>query len=130
MEASEAVTWFDHARPIARWILAASMVWIGVMHFVHPKTFVDIMPPYLPWHLELVWISGAIEIALGVLLIPEFTRGYAAIGLIALFVAVYPANIHMAMNDVPFKGRPVPRWAHAIRLPLQFVFMAWAWWVR
>jgi uncharacterized membrane protein len=113
-------------KPHLLWLFGLSMIWIGVQHFITPQIFMDIMPPYLPWHFELVLISGAFEIAGGLgLLIPR-TRKAAAWGLIALFVCVFPANIHMAINDVPFMGEQVPdvlRWG---RLPLQLVFIGWA----
>ena len=115
------------ARLISRWVLAVSMCAVGVLHFINPGPFLDIMPPYLPWHLELVYISGFFEIAGGLgLLVPQ-TRKAAAWGLIALFIAVYPANIHLAVNDVPMNGQKVPAWIAWGRLPMQFVFIYWAW---
>ncbi len=116
-------------RTALRWLLTASMVWIGVMHFVDPDTFVGIMPPWLPWHLELVWLSGVFEILGGLGLISARTRNMAGWGLIALFLAVFPANLHMAFNDVPFQGEPVPTVLLWGRLPFQLVFIVWAWWV-
>lgn len=105
------------------------MVWIGVMHFVDPDTFVGIMPPWLPWHLELVWISGVFEVLGGLGLVSARTRSLAGWGLIALYLAVWPANLHMALHDVPFQGQPVPTVLLWGRLPLQLVFIGWAWWV-
>jgi uncharacterized membrane protein len=110
------------------WLLGLSMIWIGSQHFITPQTFVDIMPPYLPWHLELVLISGLFEVLGGVGLLVDRTRQMAAWGLIALFICVFPANVHMALNDIPFMGQHVPdvlRWG---RLPFQLVFIAWAYW--
>ena len=70
----------------------------GAYHFVNPKFYVPMLPPYLPWHRELVYLSGACEIVLGgLLLVPPCSR-YAAWGLIALLVAVFPANLHMALH--------------------------------
>jgi uncharacterized membrane protein len=54
-------------KTVSRWLMAALYVSAGVMHFVNPWFFVQIMPPYLPWHWELVYLSGAIEITLGLL---------------------------------------------------------------
>jgi len=83
------------------------------------------MPPYLPLHLELVYLSGFIEIALGVLLlVPRFSR-FAAWGIIALLVAVFPANIHLYQHQEIF---PLPPIVHLLRLPLQGVFFLWAFW--
>jgi uncharacterized membrane protein len=98
----------------------------GVNHFVSPAFYVDIMPPYLPWHLELVYLSGLCEIVLGgLVLLPQYAP-VAAWGLIALLVAVFPANIHMALHPELFpKFSPAALWA---RLPLQAVFIAWAYW--
>ena len=112
-----------------RGLLAAAMVSIGVAHFTSADAFVSIMPPYLPAHLLLVHVSGVAEIGGGVgLLIPRLRRA-AGWGLIALYLAVFPANIHMALNDVPLNGVHAPSWALWLRLPLQAVFIAWAWWV-
>ncbi len=98
----------------------------GVMHFVSPDFFVRIMPPYLPWHLEIVYLSGVIEIALGLLLwIPKFTR-LAAWGLIALLIAVFPANIHMFQNQDVYTELSAT--GHSIRLLLQGVLILWAYW--
>lgn len=111
----------------ARFFLAIFMVGVGVLHFVAPKTFIAIVPKFLPAPRELVLISGFFEIVGGVgLLIPR-TRRAAGLGLIALFVAVFPANINMAVQNMPIGGKQYPLllW---LRLPLQFALMAWAWW--
>lgn len=111
------------------WIFAAFFVYVGVTHFTNPDLFVGIMPPFLSqWALELTYISGFFEILGGVgLLIPK-TRRWAAWGLIALLIAVFPANIHMAINNVPLGGEHLPPAALWGRLPLQFVFIGIAWW--
>lgn len=109
-------------------ILAGLTMLVGITHFTSPQTFVGIMPPWIPLHLELVWLSGFFEILGGLgLLIPQ-TRKYAAWGLIALYVAVFPANIHMALNNVPFNGEPVPPILLWMRLPMQGVFIGVAYW--
>ncbi len=114
---------------VALWVLAAAMIGIGVLHFVRPKPFVRIVPKYLPAPLALVYISGLFEILGGIgLLIPE-TRAWAAWGLIALYVAVFPANVYMLTDNVSLDPRkPIPRWALWLRLPFQLVFIAWAYW--
>jgi uncharacterized membrane protein len=96
----------------------------GLYHFINPEFYLRMMPPYLPWHLFLVYLSGFFEAALGLLLfVPRYTR-FAAWSLIALLVAVFPANIHMALNPQLFPDfSPVVLW---LRLPLQAVFIAWA----
>lgn len=110
-------------------LLALFMIAMGVGHFVLTKWFVMAMPPYLPWHRELVLVSGVFEIAGGVgLLIPRLRRA-AGWGLVALFVAVFPANIHMAMDPVQFGGEPIAPWIWWARLPLQAPLIAVAWWM-
>ncbi len=117
------------AKAILRWVLAFFMGMAGSSHFLHPDTFVHMVPPMLPAPLLLVYISGVAELAGGIgLLIPRLCRA-ASWGLIALYVAVFPANVHMALAHLPFEGQPVPTWALWLRLPLQGVFIAWAYWV-
>lgn len=110
-----------------KWLLAVSTALVGVLHFTNPQPFLDIMPPYLPYHLELVYISGFFEIVGSIGLLVPMTQRAAAWGLIALFVAVYPANIHLAVNNPPMNGEIVPAWIRWGRLPVQFVFIYWAW---
>lgn len=111
-----------------RVVLAISIMVVGTLHFAVADPFVKIMPPYLPYHLELVYISGFFEILGGVgLLIPPVSRA-AAWGLVLLFVAVFPANINMAVNSIDLSGVPdsdVFRW---VRLPFQIPLIVWAWW--
>jgi uncharacterized membrane protein len=98
----------------------------GTLHFLRPDVFLDILPPYLPWHAALVYLSGAAEIILGLLVLIPAARAYAAWGLIALLIAVFPANIHMAVNPRDFPD--IPAWGLCLRLPVQFLLIAWAWW--
>ena len=109
---------------ILKWIFAIAFVLAGINHFFNAGFYLKMMPPVLPWHLFLVYLSGVFEIALGVLLlIPKFSR-FAAWGLIALLIAVFPANIYMAMNPQTFPEFSL--FALYLRLPLQFVLIAWA----
>ncbi|HUM13907.1 MAG TPA: DoxX family protein [Myxococcaceae bacterium] len=108
-------------------LLAGLMMFAGVMHFVTPAVFVRIVPRWLPAPAALVSISGACEILCGVGLLVPLTRRLAAWGLIALLIAVFPANVNMALNHLPFGRQPVPTWALWARLPLQAVLIAWAW---
>ncbi len=97
----------------------------GIYHFVNPKLYMKIMPPYFPWHLQLIYISGVIEIVLGILLIPESTRPIAAWLIIAMLIAIFPANIQMAIN---FWQKNSPSlWMAIARLPLQGVLIWMAW---
>jgi len=116
-------------RRIFRYLLAVGFVAAGVNHFLNPDFYVAIMPPYLPWHLELVWISGFFEIlgGLGVLFPPPLRR-WAAWGLVALLIAVFPANLNVALHDVPMGDPPLPAVLAWLRLPFQLVFIAWVIW--
>jgi uncharacterized membrane protein len=120
------------APSLPRKLLAGIMIAMGILHFTHAETFASIMPDYLPWHLPLVYASGVFELALGVALLIERTRVLAAWGLIALFVAVFPANLNMALHpDLPIAGLPagfppLPPLALWLRLPLQLLLIAWA----
>lgn len=110
-------------------VLAAGMITVGVLHFVDPEPFVRIVPPQLPAPLALVLVSGAFEILGGIGVLVPRSRRFAAWGLVALFVAVFPANVHMAVAGIqPVPDQPVPPWAAWARLPFQAVFVAWAWW--
>ena len=108
------------------WLFGLLFVAAGVAHFVRPDFYVRIMPPYLPWHRPLVYASGVAEIGLGALLLVPRFRSRAAWGLIALLVAVLPANVHMAVTPHLFpQFPPAALWG---RLALQGVFVAWAYW--
>ncbi len=111
-----------------RGILAVAIIIVGITHFVKPEPYVKIVPPYLPYHLELVYISGFFEILGGIgLLVPPVSRA-AAWGLIALFIAVFPANINMTVNNIQLEGIPHNQVLYWVRLPFQAVLIAWAWW--
>ena len=115
-------------KEILRVLLALFMITAGVLHFVTPAPFVKIVPPQLPYPLELVYISGFFEILGGVGLLIPLVSVAAAWGLIALFVAVFPANINMAVNNIKLEGIPHSPALYWARLPLQAVLIAWAWW--
>lgn len=113
-------------KQILKYLLAFSFVLAGVNHFINADFYLKMMPPYLPAHLFLIYLSGIFQIALGILLlIPKYTQ-LAACGLIALLIAVFPANVYMAMNPEIFPE--FSRTALYLRLPLQFVLIAWAFW--
>lgn len=112
----------------ARRTLAAMMIGIGTLHFVRPDGFVAIVPKMLPAPLALVYVSGFFEMLGGLgLLVPQ-TRKAAAWGLIALYIAVFPANINMAVNQIPLDGQPVAPLFLWLRLPFQAVFIGLAYW--
>lgn len=108
-------------------LLAALMIFAGVMHFVSPAMFIRIVPRWLPAPGALVAISGACEILGGLGLLVPATRRWAAWGLVALLVAVFPANVNMALNQIPFGRNLAAPWILWARLPLQAVLVAWAW---
>lgn len=121
----------ERARIALAYVVALAMVAVGITHFVNTPLFVSIMPPWIPFHEWMVWLSGVAEIVIGILLAVPKTRKLGSWALIALLIAVFPANIHMAVNDIQPAGvtEPVPAWAAWGRLPLQFVFIGIAWWI-
>lgn len=111
-------------------VLGASFIAAGTNHFVMPRAYEAIMPPYLPYHRAAVAISGAAEIVGGAGMLAPPLRGFARWWLIALLVAVFPANLYMATNPHDVKGldlNRIPRWTLWARLPLQLVLIRWVW---
>lgn len=109
------------------------MITAGVLHFVVDHLFAQIVPPFLPGAYPIVWISGVVEIALGAMLLIPKSRKVASLGLVVLLVAVFPANIYMAVANVQIHGLPAgmtqpSELALWLRLPLQFALIAWAHW--
>ncbi len=113
---------------LMRTLLAAGFLFAGVMHFVKPEPFLEIVPGWLPEHLLLVYVSGIAEIAGAIGLLFDKTRRLASLGLILLLVAVFPANINMAMNAAKFPG--IPETVLWLRLPVQFLLMFLVWLTR
>jgi uncharacterized membrane protein len=112
---------------MSQWLLALFFVTAGVLHFVFPASYVSIMPPWLSWHAALVAVSGACEIAGGLGVLVVWTRQFAGIGLIALSLAVLPANVQMLLNA---HAADASSWWQAllvVRLPLQFLLIYWIW---
>ncbi|HEX3733731.1 MAG TPA: hypothetical protein VHU86_01130 [Solirubrobacterales bacterium] len=123
------------------WETASSMIWsrrllaglfsfAGLLHFVIPRSYEAMMPPSLPRHREAVVVSGIAEIAGGVAVLHPASRRLGRWGLLALLLAVFPANVHMAVNPEQIKGldlNKIPRWALWARLPLQPLAMLWVW---
>jgi len=106
--------------------LSVFFVGAGANHFVTPDFYVPMMPPYLPAHLELVYLSGVLEILEGVLVLVPRVRALAGWGLVALLLAIFPANIHMALSPELFPD--ITAFALYARLPFQAFFIAWAYW--
>ena len=95
----------------------------GLNHFINPKTYLAIMPPYIPAHSLMVMVSGVAEILLGLGLLFQATRSLAAWGLILLLIAVFPANVYMVTSN---RFRKFPIWLRWARLPLQGILIWWA----
>ena len=113
---------------ITRYFVGLAFAWIGVQHFVNPEPFVSIVPSVLPAPLALVYISGVFEVLGGVGLLLPRTRKMAGWGLLALLVAVYPANIYMLVEEIYLEGMPQEKWLLWARMPFQLVFalgVAW-----
>ncbi len=118
----------DRAAVRARRFLTPTYVTLGTLHFVRRRTYEAIMPSYVPMHREAVLVSGAAEIVGGLAVQPPGLRRFARWWLIGLLLAVFPANLHMALHPEQIEGLPkVPRWALWARLPLQLPLMWWAW---
>ena len=111
-----------------RWVLAIFFVAAGANHFRTPEIYFGMIPPGLPWPQALNTIAGGAEILGGIALLGSRTRRLAGWGLIALLVAVFPANVHAALEGrMPGTNfSPQTLW---LRLPFQAVFIAWVWWV-
>jgi len=107
-------------------IMSLFYIGAGINHFINPDWFVRIVPPILPFKITIVYISGIFEVILGSLLIFPKTRFIAGWGLILLLLAVYPANIYVALtNGKAMDTTPMIAWT---RLPFQFVFIGLAYW--
>ena len=117
----------DAGLSFSRVLLGLIFVVAGALHFRAPGAYEQIMPPYLPLHRELVYLSGALEIAGGLGLYTEQTRRIAGLGLMLLLIAVGPANLQMLLDA---RAAEKPLWWVALlwaRLPLQLVLIAWVW---
>tara|TARA_B100000676_G_C17293829_1_gene443739 strand:- start:66 stop:461 length:396 start_codon:yes stop_codon:yes gene_type:complete len=110
------------------YLMSIGYIYIGIRHFMDVEFFMAIMPDYLPYHLELVYISGFFEVLLGVLLLIPKTRFYAGWGLILLLIAVFPANIYLVQSREAQEALGVTKNQAIFRLPFQAVFIALAYW--
>lgn len=111
------------------YIIAILFVLAGLLHFLKTDMYVKIMPDYIPWHKTMVYLSGVAEIAGGIGIILPSLRYAAAIGLILLLLAVFPANIDMAVKAIKKRGwNSLYSILMISRLPLQFVLMYWIYW--
>jgi uncharacterized membrane protein len=109
--------------------MAAFYIFGGFNHLWNPEFYLAIMPPNLPNPEWLNVLSGLAEIVLGVYILEPRTRVYAAWGIIALLVAVFPANLYVALENVGGEGPGSGGGgANYVRLPFQALFVVWAWW--
>lgn len=115
-------------KEILRVVLAIAIIIVGITHFLRPDQYARIVPPQLPNPVGMVHISGFFEILDGIGLLIPFVSVAAAWGLIALFIAVFPANLNQAINQIPIDGIPHHPWLYWARLPFQAVLITWAWW--
>jgi uncharacterized membrane protein len=116
-------------RRILLFVMAAFYVLAGINHFVNPDVYMPMMPPYLPWHRGLILLSGAAEVGLGLAVLVPALRHASAWGIILLLIAIFPANLHIALHNVPLFGNAEGFGAwNWVRLPFQAVLIGWAWW--
>ncbi|MCD7932049.1 MAG: DoxX family protein [Tannerellaceae bacterium] len=107
------------------YLMAAFYVLAGLNHFRTPAFYMQIMPPWLPWHYALVLLSGVAEVIVGILLLIPHTRRLGAWLTILLLLAIFPANIQMAIDY--YQAHNPALWIALLRLPLQGVLIWWAW---
>ena len=119
---------------IAKYILiiisSIFYVLVGIKHFIDPNFFLAIVPPYLPYHLELVYISGIFEILFGVMILFPKYRYWGSLGLILLLIAVFPANIYLFQSVEAQKAIGATQEIATWRLPVQGIFILVAYWIR
>ena len=114
---------------VHRYIIAVLFLITGILHFIRPQYFTNIMPDYISYHLAMVYISGVAEILGGLGILFEKTQWGAGWGLILLLIAVFPANINMAVESIQKSGYiSLFSLVTIIRLPLQFVLIYWVYW--
>jgi uncharacterized membrane protein len=112
-------------KKLSLYLMIALYIAAGLNHFINPDFYLKIMPPWIPYHKEMVFISGVCEISFAVLLIFPSTRRVGAWGIILLLVAVFPANVQMLLN---YNNENNPLlWVAIVRLPVQLILIWWAW---
>jgi uncharacterized membrane protein len=109
-------------------LAVAFYAFAGINHFRHPEMYWKIVPPYIPWPVAMVAISGVAEIAGAIGLAIPALRRMAAWGLVALLIAVFPANLYMALHPIEAGAGSLPAWALWARLPFQGLFIWWVLW--
>ncbi|MBT3503186.1 MAG: DoxX family protein [Cryomorphaceae bacterium] len=110
------------------YFMSVGYTYAGVRHFIDPDFFLAIMPNYLSFHLEIVYLSGVAEILFGILLFFKKTRTFASYGLIVLLICVFPANIHLVESELSQSILNATKDQTIIRLPFQAFFILLAYW--
>jgi len=108
--------------------MSMAYIYVGLRHFIDPDFFLAIMPNYLTFHLELVYLSGIAEVSLGLMLLSKKTRIAGAIGLIILLILVFPANIHLVQSELSQSLLGVTKSQSIYRLPFQGLLISIAYW--
>lgn len=115
-------------KTIFRILLGAFFILAGILHFTTPDPYLKMMPPFIPFHLFMVYASGVVEAVGGVMVLIPATRRAGGWLLMLTLLAIFPANVYMAINGVqpfPFEVSAATAWG---RLPIQGLFWAWVWW--
>ena len=110
------------------YFMSISYTYVGVRHFIDPDFFLAIMPNYLTFHLEFVYLSGIAEVVMGLMLLSKKTRKTGAIGIIILLIFVFPANIHLVQSELSQSLLGVTKSQSIYRLPFQGLFILIAYW--
>ena len=118
-------SFFSRSGPLS-FLLAMILAIAGILHLMEPRAFLPVMPPYLPAPLFLIYFTGVLELFAAMGLRNANLRRTAALGLVAYFVAITPAHVHVAVNQIPMFGVADPAFLWG-RLAFQLVFIAWAW---
>ena len=113
---------------ITIYIMSFGYTYVGIRHFIDPDFFLAIMPNYLTFHLEFVYLTGIAEVVLGLMLLSKKTRKTGAIGLIILLILVFPANIHLVQSELSQSILGVTKSQSIYRLPFQGLFILIAYW--
>lgn len=114
-------------KEILRGVFAVCLIIVGITHFLKPDQYARIVPPPFP-PFASVYISGFFEVLGGIGLLIPIVSVAAAWGLIALFIAVFPANLYMLIHNIKIDGIPQSQTLYWARLPFQAVLIAWAYW--
>lgn len=109
-------------------VLTFLYISVGVKHFTNPIFFLAIMPPSIPYHNFMVYLSGALEIVFALMMLFKKTRFYGCWGIILLLIAVFPANIYLYNSEIPQKILSVTKLEALIRLPYQLPLLLFAFW--